>query len=105
MGNFKCIKPASHRNKSRWPGTNQEKKKSHQNLLESQPKCDAHFTRQRPPRYSAPRSLAARKCAFFLGLPRKVMGLTACTLRDGSLLGLQWGKCTPGLGWAGFLLL
>lgn len=77
MGNFKCIKPASHRNKSRWPGTNQEKKKSHQNLLESQPKCDAHFTRQRPPRYSAPRSLAARKCAFFSGLPGKVMGLTA----------------------------
>lgn len=60
MGNLKCIKAASHRNKSRWPGTNQGKK-SHQNPLESQPKCKAHSNRQSPPCSSAPQSMTARK--------------------------------------------
>lgn len=36
-------------------------KKSHQNPLESQPKCKAHSGRQSPPRSSAPRSMTARK--------------------------------------------
>lgn len=56
MGNFKCIKPASRRNKSRWPGTNQGKK-SHHNLLESRLKCNAHFARQGPPRCSVAEEL------------------------------------------------
>lgn len=50
MGNFKCIKPASHRNKSRWPGTNQEKKKiaSESIRISAQMRCTFHQAETAP---------------------------------------------------------
>lgn len=93
MGNFKCIKPASHRNKSRWPGTNQGKK-SHHNLLESQLKCNAHFARQRPPRCSMAEELPSRPAPW---------GGMEWGLWEGSLLHLPRCKHTLRLGMLCFL--
>lgn len=92
MGNFKCIKPASHRNKSRWPGTNQEKKIASESIRISAQMQSTFHQAETAPLLSSLLHDSQETCAFLSGLLGKVMDLTAWKLWARFPFGVRWWK-------------